>query len=141
MRAKVAEPDQTEMEDQKTLVALLPAEAPAWRPTALEAYAPFSSRLIGGALLTLFGFVALAAVWLAGAPISSAVIAPAIVSVDTHRKLIQHLEGGIIDQILVKNGDHVLPGKVLVKLRHVAACTHVAPLRAQYADALSLISQ
>ena len=128
------------MEDHKTLV-LLPAEPHAWRPTAPAADAPFSSRLIGGALLTLFGFVALAAVWLTGAPISSAVIAPGIVSVDTHRKLIQHLEGGIIDQILVKNGDHVLPGQVLVKLRDVAASTHVARLRAQYAEALALVSQ
>ena len=129
------------MEDQATLIALQPAEPPAWRPTTLQADAPFSTRLIGGALLTLFGFVALAAAWLTGAPISSAVIAPGIVSVDTHRKLIQHLEGGIIDEIRAKNGDHVLPGQVLVKLRDVAAATAVARLRAQYAEALALMAQ
>jgi HlyD family type I secretion membrane fusion protein len=129
------------MGNQATFLALQQAEPPAWRPTTLEADAPFSARLIGGALLIVFGFVALAAVWLAGAPISSAVIAPGIVSVDTHRKLIQHLEGGIIDQIRVKNGDHVLPGQVLVKLQDVAAATHVARLQAQYAEALALIAQ
>src|SRR5262245_11226508 len=129
------------MEDQATLIALQPAEPPTWRPTTLEADAPFSTRLIAGALLTLFVFVAIAAVWLTSAPISSAVIAPGIVNVDTHRQLIQHLEGGIIDEIRVKNGDYVLPGQVLVKLRDVAAATHVARLRAQYAEALALIAQ
>jgi HlyD family type I secretion membrane fusion protein len=129
------------MENRATLIALQPAEPPVCRPTTLEAGAPFSIRLIAGALLTLSGFVAFAAVWLASAPISSAVIAPGIVSVDTHRKLIQHLEGGIIDKIWVKNGDHVLRGQVLVKLRDVVAATNVARLRAQYAEALALTAQ
>jgi len=129
------------MENQAALIALRPAEQPVWRPTTPEGDAPFSTRTIGGALLTLFGFVAVATVWLTGAPISSAVIAPGIVSVDTHRKLIQHLEGGIIDEIRVKNGDRVQPGQVLVKLRDVAAATNVARLRAQYAEALALIAQ
>src|SRR5262245_48567238 len=109
------------MESQATLIALQPAESPTWRPTTSDADAPFSTRLIAGALLTLFGFVAVVVVWLTSAPISSAVIAPGIVSVDSHRKHIQHLEGGIIDEIRVKNGDYVLLGQVLVKLRDVAA--------------------
>lgn len=129
------------MEAQETLIALRPAEPLTRQAATLKGDAPFSFGVIAGALLTLFGFVAVAAVWLASAPISSAVIAPGIVSVDTHRKLIQHLEGGIIDEIRVKNGDHVLRGQVLVKLRDVAAATHVARLRAQYAEALALIAQ
>jgi membrane fusion protein, type I secretion system len=127
------------MEAQETLVALRPAEPLTWSPA--KADAPFFTGGTAAALLTLFGFVAVAAVWLISAPISSAVIAPGIVSVDTHRKLIQHLEGGIIDEIRVKNDDHVLPGQVLIKLRDVVAATSVARLRAQYAEALALIAQ
>jgi HlyD family secretion protein/epimerase transport system membrane fusion protein len=128
-----------------SLIALHPAEAPAHRSTlkadALFSARPFSAQLIAGAVLVVVGFVTFAAIWLTSAPVSSAVIAPGIVSVDTHRKLIQHLEGGIIEEIRAKNGDHVLPGQVLIKLRDVAAATEVARLRAQYAEALALAAQ
>jgi HlyD family type I secretion membrane fusion protein len=129
------------MEAQETFIALRPAGRQAPRPIIPEADAPFSARLISAAFLTLLAFVVLAAVWLTSARISSAVIAPGIVSVDTHRKLIQHLEGGIIDEIRVKNGDHVLSGQILARLRDVAAASDVARLRAQYAEALALRAQ
>ena len=41
------------------------------------------------------------------APISSAVIANGSLSYDNTKKNIQHLEGGIIEKLLVKNGDEV----------------------------------
>lgn len=54
--------------------------------------------------------------WAAYAPLESAAIAPGFVSVDTNRKTIQHLEGGIIRDILVRDGDKVALGQVLVQL-------------------------
>lgn len=48
--------------------------------------------------------------------ISGAVIATGTVAVETNYKTIQHLDGGIVDKILVKNGDPVKAGDVLVKL-------------------------
>jgi membrane fusion protein, type I secretion system len=45
--------------------------------------------------------------WAALANISGAVIAPGIVVVDSNDKKIQHPTGGIIGQLLVKEGDHV----------------------------------
>lgn len=54
--------------------------------------------------------------WAAIAPIGSAAYAPGVVTVKSYKKIIQHLEGGIIGEILVQNGDHVTEGQVLLEL-------------------------
>ena len=46
-------------------------------------------------------------VWGSLAPLQSAAIAPGVVQVEGKRKSIQHLEGGILSQILVANGEWV----------------------------------
>ena len=47
------------------------------------------------------------------APIESAALAPGVVQVEGKRKPIQHLEGGIVSEILVANGQTVAPGQSL----------------------------
>lgn len=54
--------------------------------------------------------------WAAWAPLGSAAIAPGVVSVESNRKTIQHLEGGIIGEIRVRDGDQVKPGQILIVL-------------------------
>ncbi|WP_374328874.1 HlyD family type I secretion periplasmic adaptor subunit [Azonexus sp.] len=54
--------------------------------------------------------------WAALAPIGSAVVAPGVVKVELDRKTLQHLEGGIIHQIHVREGDHVERDQVLITL-------------------------
>ena len=54
--------------------------------------------------------------WAALAPLTSAAVAPGVVKVDTYRKIVQHLEGGIVREILVHEGDVVRRGQVLVRL-------------------------
>ncbi len=54
--------------------------------------------------------------WAATAPLASGVVAHGVVSVEGNRKTIQHLEGGIVSEIVVKEGDIVNPGDVLVKI-------------------------
>lgn len=71
-------------------------------------------RLIGITLIVLI-FGGLGA-WAALAPLSSAAMAPGFVTVENYRKTIQHLEGGIVDQILVKDGDWVQKDQVLIIL-------------------------
>ncbi|CAN7688096.1 HlyD family type I secretion periplasmic adaptor subunit [Mesorhizobium sp. LjRoot246] len=65
------------------------------------------------AFLVLFGGVFF---WMAYASISGAVIASGSIIVRGKPKLVQHLDGGIIKEILVKNGDLVKAGDVLVRL-------------------------
>lgn len=55
-------------------------------------------------------------VWASTAPLASGVIAPGVVSVEGNRKVIQHLEGGIVSEILVKEGGVVNVGDILLKL-------------------------
>lgn len=57
--------------------------------------------------------------WAAVAPLSTAAIAMGEVAVESKRKTVQHLEGGIVDQILVRDGDQVKAGQVLITLDQV----------------------
>src|SRR6185503_19299007 len=78
-----------------------------------------AARLKGlqrAAVLTAIALVALFALWSVLAPISSATVATGIVSPDTGRKTVQHLEGGIVERILVAEGDVVAEGQPLVVL-------------------------
>jgi HlyD family type I secretion membrane fusion protein len=54
--------------------------------------------------------------WSSLAPLSSAVVASGAVKVESSRKKIQHPEGGVVSEILVKNGDQVSAGTVLARL-------------------------
>ncbi|MBQ7248490.1 MAG: hypothetical protein IJS21_00490, partial [Deltaproteobacteria bacterium] len=61
-------------------------------------------------------FFGVGGLWVTFAQISGAVIASGEVKVDTERKTVQHLEGGIIREIFVRNGDIVAAGQPLVSL-------------------------
>ena len=58
----------------------------------------------------------LVVLWAGLAPIESAALGPGVVQVEGKRKSIQHLEGGVVSDILVSNGDVVQPGQTLVLL-------------------------
>ncbi len=71
---------------------------------------------VGLGYLTLLIFAFALAMWVWLAPLSGAVIAQGIVKVDLNRKTIQHQEGGIVQQIRVRNGDRVQAGDILIIL-------------------------
>jgi HlyD family secretion protein len=81
----------------------LPVE-PDWRPTAW----------IG--LMIVLAFVLGFGVWAAFAPLSSAAIAPGQVKAEGDRRTVQHLEGGIVREFLVREGDRVRAGQPLLRL-------------------------
>ena len=54
--------------------------------------------------------------WAVFAPLEVAALAEGRVQVQGKRKPVQHLEGGIVSQILVANGDRVLKDEVLLTL-------------------------
>ena len=70
--------------------------------------------LLGFATIFLFfgGFMG----WAAVAPLDSASIAPGVVKVESDRKTVQHLEGGIVREINAREGDRVRAGEVLIRL-------------------------
>lgn len=75
--------------------------------------------------------------WAAVAPISSAAIAPGLVSKDGYRKTVQHLEGGIIRNIFVKDGDKVEADQELIELDNIQSRADFDLMRKQKLIALS----
>ena len=66
--------------------------------------------------------------WAATAPLSGAAIAPGVISPEGSRRRVQHLEGGIVDQIRVRDGDRVQAGDVLMTLATVGAQSELGQL-------------
>jgi len=84
----------------------------------------------------LVGFFVLGlGIWSVFAPLSSAAIASGVVEPESSRKTVQHLEGGIIRAILVKNGDRVAAGQTLIRLDDTQPRSERDALLAQYWDA------
>ncbi|MFC5512331.1 HlyD family type I secretion periplasmic adaptor subunit [Massilia jejuensis] len=71
-----------------------------------------------GLRIVLIALVPLAA-WICTAPLSMAVVAPAYVKVDLNRRPIQHLEGGIVRHVLVRDGQRVRAGEPVLMLGDV----------------------
>ena len=71
------------------------------------------------AIVLLLG-LAPALAWMALAPLSSAVVAPAYVKVDLNRRPVQHAEGGIVREVRVRDGDQVRQGDTLLVLGDVS---------------------
>ena len=59
--------------------------------------------------------------WAALASLDSAAIAQGVVVVETERKSVQHLEGGLVKEILVRDGDRVQSNDVLIRLEDTHA--------------------
>jgi HlyD family secretion protein len=59
--------------------------------------------------------------WAATAPLAAAVISQGSFVATGQNKIVQHLEGGIIEEILVNEGDQVIEGQPLVHLDETAA--------------------
>lgn len=90
---------------------------------------------IGG--FVLLGFLALFALWGFVAPLSKAAIAPGVVEVEGRRRTVQHLEGGIVSEILVRENMRVRKGQPLMRLDTVQSGAAAAAARAEYFSLLA----
>ena len=63
------------------------------------------------------GFLA----WAALAPLDEGVPATGMVAIDTKRKAVQHLSGGLVQEVLVREGDEVQEGQLLIRLDSAVA--------------------
>jgi HlyD family secretion protein len=89
--------------------------------------------LAGSALVAVF--VIGLGTWAALAPLESAAHATGVVKVESSRKTVQHLEGGIIGAILVHDGERVAAGEPLIRLDDTKARTALVALQGQLWDA------
>ncbi len=70
--------------------------------------------------------------WAMLAPLSSAANAPGVIAVESYRKTLQHLEGGIVKTIDVRDGQAVEKGQVLMTLEDTQPRAQLEVLRGQY---------
>ncbi|MDA9529764.1 HlyD family type I secretion periplasmic adaptor subunit [Bradyrhizobium sp. CCBAU 25338] len=68
-----------------------------------------------GCVLLILQFCCIG-VWATTIPLRSAVVASGFIKVHSKRKAVQHLEGGIIKSILVRENDRVQAGQVIARL-------------------------
>ncbi len=80
------------------------------------------------AVLVVFGGVG---GWAALAPLSSAAIGQGVVAVENYRKPVQHLEGGIVRRIEVRDGQTVQRDQVLIVMDNIQAQAQLEVLRGQ----------
>lgn len=83
-------------------------------PRSIRNYVLFGVALIA---VTFLGF----GTWAATAPLSAAVIAPGSFVATGENKIVQHFEGGIVKELLVREGDEVTVGEALLLLDPTAA--------------------
>ena len=76
--------------------------------------------------------------WAALAPLDSSALAPGVVTVKSYRKTVQHLEGGIVRELRVHDGDLVKTGDVLLVLDSTQARSDMEMTRSQLIAALQL---
>src|SRR5262245_24085552 len=89
-----------------------------------------SAAIAGWSIIALFFGVFGA--WAVTAPLNGAVVGNGVVKVETNRKSVQHLDGGIVKELRVKEGDRVSAGDVLIVLDDTQTRAEYDVLRQQY---------
>ena len=70
--------------------------------------------------------------WAGLAPLDEGVPAAGMVAIDTKRKAVQHLSGGIVQEVLVREGDEVQEGQLLIRLDSAVARANHESVRQRY---------
>ncbi|WP_052341320.1 HlyD family type I secretion periplasmic adaptor subunit [Salinarimonas rosea] len=96
----------------------------------------YRGAMITGAVafVALFGGVG---AYLAHAEIAGAVVAPGTVALEGRPRSVQHLDGGVVDEILAAEGDLVARGAVLVRLDDTALAANLAIYENRWREAIA----
>ena len=94
-------------------------------------------RPIFHGFIVVFIFVVGLGTWAGIAPLNSAVIAQGTVVVEKKRQTIQHLTGGLLEEILVEEGSVVKKGQVLLRLNTLQSDASLQMVLSQYYSMLS----
>lgn len=109
------------------------SEATSGRVMSDRATAPATQGLV----VTFLFFVAFGG-WLATAPLGGAVIGSAIIRVESHRQSVQHVDGGTVREILVREGERVEAQQILLRLDDVILRSNADVYRSQKESLLAL---
>lgn len=79
--------------------------------------------------------------WASLFKLSGAIISNGKISIEGERQTVEHLEGGIIKEIRIKDGDHVTKGDIMVVLESASISASVEVLRRQYYTAMAQVTR
>ena len=97
------------------------------------------SLVIGFGFTILFIVFVVIGGWMAYAPLAATSVAMGKVTPSSAKVIIQHLEGGIIDSILVKDGEEVSKNQPLIKLQNIQIKAQIAQVKNQIDGLNSLL--
>ncbi|UVW28133.1 HlyD family type I secretion periplasmic adaptor subunit [Massilia sp. H6] len=104
--------------------------------TPLEVNTDSSAYSRFGWIIVLFG-VGGFLLWALLAPLDKGVPLSGTVAKESNRQAVQHQSGGTVQELLVRNGDVVKAGQVLVRMNSVMAQSGVQATESQYLSALA----
>ncbi|PCJ27751.1 MAG: hemolysin secretion protein D [SAR86 cluster bacterium] len=119
------------MIDSKSILAQLPVNTLTEIQTSMD-----GPRRVG--LVLLFLIFGVFGIWATIAPLDSNAHATGTVTVKSYKKIVQHLEGGIISEISVKNGDFVSEGQALLTLDNTQPLAQLEIANATFAALATL---
>jgi HlyD family secretion protein len=93
--------------------------------TARDERVSIRRHLLGGVVIALMLTVGVGG-WATTTELSGAVIAPGSMVVDSNVKKVQHLTGGIVGELMVRDGQHVRSGEVVLRLDETITRTNLA---------------
>lgn len=113
----------------------LPAEYTQASPQANPVPTSYSRRIRAGVGVIMVTFVGLGG-WAALAPLDGAALAPGQVIVDSENRQVQHLEGGIVSAIHIRDGHQVEKGQLLLELSETQPKAELSIIQSQLNEAL-----
>ena len=93
-----------------------------------------------GKLAIIFGFFGFM-LWAVFVPLDEGIIAQGFLTVSSKTKSVQHLEGGTIKEILIKNGNEIVLGQPLIILEDTQIRSELNSLKIRYWTTLAIISR
>ena len=79
--------------------------------------------------------------WAATASLKGAVIASGQLRVETNRQVVQHLDGGVVGDIKVRDGDTVEAGEILIRLDDTLLRSELVTLESQLYEIMARIGR
>ncbi len=98
-------------------------------------------RIIRQGLLVILLFFGAFGVWSVLGHITGAVVGSGTVKIESERKTVQHLEGGIVDAILVSEGNTVTAGQTLIVLKSIQVDASVDMYRKSLMTNLAMLAR
>ena len=101
-------------------------------PTKWSARSPVSIGLTA-VIILVGGF----GTWSVGTAIAGAVIAPGQLQVESERQVIQHIDGGIVGELPVNDGDFVTAGDIVMRLDDTDLRSELNIIEGQYYELMA----